>query len=197
MTLPLEHDFAHFLFHSCLAVRKRQNGEKGNRMTILNGSEIDRFAQLIFSPDPASRFQYEKVHGKKESQADDQALRALMFAVLEDGIACFQGRFFKPSRTNEKLFQEAEEWINSNDDAVFSFINVCESLGLDPERFRKGLEQWKAKQIRVPIEERKRLILGKGKSGRKKIMAQGSTPVVYEKPTKGVTSPLRLYVERR
>ena len=126
-------------------------------------------SQLIFSPDPISRFQYEKVHGKKESQADDRALIALMLALLEDAIACFLGRFFNPSRTNDKLFQEAEEWIHSNDEGVFSFNNICETLGHDPERLKRGLEQWKAKQIRVPPEERKRLILSKGKcSGKKK-----------------------------
>ena len=125
-------------------------------------------SQLIFSPDPISCFQYEKVHGKKESQADDQALRALMLALLEDAIACFQGRFFKPSRTSEMLFQESEEWINSNDDDLFSFNNICETLGLDPGRLRQGLEQWKAKQVRLSPEERKRLILNKGKCAGKK-----------------------------
>ena len=128
-------------------------------------------SQLIFSPDLASYFQYEKVHGKKESQADDQALRALMLALLEDAIACFQGRFFKPSRTNDKLFQEAEEWISSKDEGVFSFNTICETLGLDPGRLRKGLEQWKAKQIRAPLEARKRLILSKGKCAGKNIEA--------------------------
>jgi len=128
-------------------------------------------SQLIFSPDLASYFQYEKVHGKKESQADDQALRALMLALLEDAIACFQGRFFKPSRTNDKLFQEAEEWISSKDEGVFCFNTICETLGLDPGRLRKGLEQWKAKQIRAPLEARKRLILSKGKCAGKNIEA--------------------------
>ena len=130
-------------------------------------SEHD-FAHLVFSPDPLMRFQHEKVHGVRSGSADDKALRALMLAVLEDGIACFQGYFFKPSRTHEKLFQEAEEWINSNDDEVFSFNNICETLGLDPERLRKGLEQWMAKQIGVPTHERKRLIVSKGKRGGKK-----------------------------
>ena len=138
-------------------------------MSIFDSSGIDQMANPIFSSDPLSCFQHEKVHGGKQSLADDQALRALMLAVLEDAIACFQGYFFKPSRTNEKLFLEAEEWINSNGDEVLSFSNVCESLGLDPVRLRKGLEQWKRNQIGVPPEERKRLILNKGKrAGRKK-----------------------------
>ena len=60
-------------------------------------------------------------------------IRALMLAVLEDGITCFQQYFYQPSRTNEKLFLEAEEWISPNDDDLFSFNNVCETLGLDPD----------------------------------------------------------------
>ncbi len=130
-------------------------------MVALN--DTDGLTNLIFSPDPLSRFQHEKVHGVQRGSADDQALRDLMLAVLQDGIACFQGHFFKPSRTNEKLFVEAEEWIYSNDDGVFSFNNVCETLGLDPGRLRKGLDQWKVKQTAIPWEERKRLILSKGK----------------------------------
>ena len=128
-------------------------------------------SQLIFSPDPASRFRYEKAYGVKQQQADQEALSALMLAVLEDGIACFQGYYFQPSRTNEKLFQEAEEWISSKDEGVFSFNTICETLGLDPGRLRKGLEQWKAKQIRAPLEARKRLILSKGKCAGKNIEA--------------------------
>ena len=117
------------------------------------------FAHLIFSPDPLSRFQHERVHGVQKGPADCQALRALMLAVLQDAIACFQGYFFKPSRTSEMLFQEAEEWINSNDDELFSFNHIRETLGLDPENLRIALQQWKAKQVRISPEERKRLIL--------------------------------------
>lgn len=92
-----------------------------------------------------------------------------MLAVLEDGITCFQCYFFKPSRRNEKLFLEAEEWISSNDDDVFSFNNICETLGLSPSRLRKGLEGWKERPIAVVSEWRKRLIANKGKcAGEKK-----------------------------
>ncbi|MBI2989360.1 MAG: hypothetical protein HYY45_21585 [Deltaproteobacteria bacterium] len=118
-------------------------------------------SQLIFSPDPLSRFQHEKVYGAQRGSADDRAVRELMLAVLEDAIACFES-------TNANLVQEAEEWINSDDDEVFSFNNVCESLGLDPDRLRKGLLRWKAQQMGVPLEERSRLILSKGKRGKKK-----------------------------
>ena len=127
------------------------------------------FAHLIFSPDPLSSFQYAKVHWAQSISTDDKALRALMLAVLEDALACYQGYFFKPSRTKENLFREAEEWINANDDGIFSFDNLCETLGFDPKALKGGLERWKAKQMGTPRQERKRLILSKGKcSGREK-----------------------------
>ncbi len=124
-------------------------------MDFFTVDDIGSLNRLTFSPDPISRFQYEKVHEAKKGLAEHQAERDLILAVLEDGIACFQGYFSKPSRTNEKLFLEAEEWINSNDDDVFSFNNVCETLGLSPSGLRKGLEQWKERQIAVVSEWRK------------------------------------------
>ncbi|MEE8113527.1 MAG: hypothetical protein V3T23_04145 [Nitrososphaerales archaeon] len=101
------------------------------------------------------------MHGDKQGQGDHLAIRALTLAVLENGIACFQRHFFKPSRKNEALSREAEEWITSNDERPFSFNSVCETLGLDPDRLRKGLLQWKAKQMGIPSEERKRILLRK------------------------------------
>jgi len=53
-----------------------------------NEREGDQLANLIFAPDPLSRFRYEHVHGAQKSPIPPE-IRALMFAVLEDGIACF------------------------------------------------------------------------------------------------------------
>ncbi len=137
-------------------------------MSILNDINIYSFADRTFSPDPLACFLHESVYGGQQGSADDEALRKLMLAVLQDGIACFQGYFFKPSRRNEALSSEAEKWINSNDNGIFSFNNACETLGLDPDIVRKGLQRWKAKQLGVPPEEKNRLISSKGKGARKK-----------------------------
>ena len=117
----------------------------------------------IFDGDPLMRFEHEKAHGLQWGSADHEALKELMLAVLEDGIACYQKYFVKPSRRNEKLFQEAKEWINSNDDGVHSFNNICETLELCPETVRRGLERWRAKQMGIARKERPGLLLGKGK----------------------------------
>jgi len=131
-------------------------------MDLFTGSDIGSLNRLTFPPDPISRFQYEKVHEAKKGLAEHQAERDLLLAVLEDGIACFQGYFSKPSRTNEKLLLETEEWINSNDDGVFSFNNVCETLGLDPDALRTGLRRWQVEKIHKVPWERKRLVPNKG-----------------------------------
>src|SRR3990172_7937621 len=112
---------------------------KETPMNLFTDGDIGSVNRLTFSPDPISRFQYEKVHEAKQGLAEQQAERDLMLAVLEDGIACFQDYFFKPTRSNQKLFLEAKNWINSNDDDVFAFNNICETLGLDPDALRKGL----------------------------------------------------------
>jgi len=137
-------------------------------MNLFTGGDIGRLNRLIFSPDPVLRFRHENLHEAKKGLAEHLAERDLLLAVLQDGIACFQGYFSKPSRTNEKLFLEAEEWISSNDDVVFSFNNVCETLGLNPRKLRKGLERWKARQIAVVSWNRRRLIANQGKCAGKK-----------------------------
>ena len=74
--------------------------------------------------------------------------KALMLAVLEDGIRCFQEHFRNPRYNPRLLSQEAEDWIRTDDwNWPFSFNNVCESLGLTPEALRASLLQWKARQI--------------------------------------------------
>ena len=137
-------------------------------MNRFTGSDIGSLNRLIFSPDPVLRFRYENVHEAKKGLAEHHAERDLLLAVLQDGIACFQGYFSKPSRTNEKLFLEAVEWISSNDDDVFSFNNVCETLGLDPDALRKGLRRWQVEKIHNVRWVKKRLVPNKGKRSTRK-----------------------------
>ena len=67
--------------------------------------------------------------------------RALMLAVLEDGIRSFLG-------TSRIIAQDAEYWIFSpRRHSPFSFIVVCEVLGLDPDAVRKTLRRMKDAQI--------------------------------------------------
>lgn len=74
--------------------------------------------------------------------------KALMLAVLEDGIRCFQEHLRNPRSNPRLLSREAEEWIRAIDyDWPFSFNNVCETLGIDASALRAALLNWKAKRL--------------------------------------------------
>lgn len=65
---------------------------------------------------------------------------ALMCAVLEDALLCFQTQFEIEGRDIHAA-REAEEWFFSDDShALFSFVSICTVLGLEPEFIRKGLK---------------------------------------------------------
>ncbi len=72
---------------------------------------------------------------------------ALMRAVLEDAVHCFQKQFVRKGRHVLRLAREAEEWFAAADPRwPFSFVNICAVLGLEPEYLRLGLKQWRERQ---------------------------------------------------
>jgi len=61
--------------------------------------------------------------------------KALMLAVLDNGIACYFSR-------TPRIRAEAECWVTSNrQHSPFAFIVVCETLGLEPEAVRTALRR--------------------------------------------------------
>jgi hypothetical protein len=74
--------------------------------------------------------------------------KALMLAVLEDGIRCFQGHLQAPRIHPRRLEREATEWITSTaHEETFSFVNICETLGLNPSALRTRLLNQKAARL--------------------------------------------------
>lgn len=70
--------------------------------------------------------------------------KKLMLAILEDALKCFLANVSARSGKNKKLFDEAEQWImEEGSDEIFSFGNICEVLGLNPQYVRQGLLRWK------------------------------------------------------
>lgn len=83
----------------------------------------------VFTNDPTDTPEYFKNINSQESQPE----KKLMFAILKDAIECLK----------EPTKQEAEKWIMSEDKRwIFSFRNICEELGLDPDYLRRGLRQF-------------------------------------------------------
>jgi len=107
------------------------------------------------SPEPAS------VHRNAwyEAPSDDNALSeeffdsrvklaavcpetALMYAVLEDAFLCFHKQF-EPGQRSMQRAREAEDWFFSdNSRRPFSFLSVCDVLGLEPNYMRQKLKHW-------------------------------------------------------
>jgi hypothetical protein len=73
------------------------------------------------------------------------ALGPIRQAILEDAIHNYRKYSFARDRVGKEHFHEAEHWImHSKDHWIFSFENVCDLLGLDPEYLRRGLSDWRA-----------------------------------------------------
>ena len=83
---------------------------------------------------------------------------ALMRAVLEDAVGCFQKQAVTSGRRVQRLAREAEEWFFSDDHHwPFSFVNICAALGLDPEYIRLGLKRWCQRPLAEPQKKRRRV----------------------------------------
>ena len=67
--------------------------------------------------------------------------KALMLAVLEDGIRSYLSN-------SRGVAQEAEYWVHSDKRrSPFSFLVVCEMLGLDSEAVRGALRRMRDRQV--------------------------------------------------
>jgi len=73
--------------------------------------------------------------------------RRLMIAVLEDAVHCFRKQVHATDPKARQLFRDAEQWITSTDQSwFFSFVNVCDTLDLNPDWLREGLLKWRNAQ---------------------------------------------------
>lgn len=67
---------------------------------------------------------------------------ALIAAILEDAIHDYRKYRSARDPSGKERFREAEEWLmHQGNGWIFSFANVCEFLGLDPEYVRRGLRE--------------------------------------------------------
>ncbi len=90
-----------------------------------------------------------------------EAERTLLLAILEDGIRSFQENLFATSGKRRTIFDEANEWIFSDDDTWFcSFVSICNLLNLEPQYIRRGLRQWEAKMHTGAAQKKSQLGAG-------------------------------------
>lgn len=74
-----------------------------------------------------------------------QPEKHLMLAVLADALGTFQKYANATDRRARRLFEDAAEWIASDDIAwPFSFVNICHALDLDAAWLRASPSRWRA-----------------------------------------------------
>ena len=123
-------------------------GQEAQEVALREPARGDRSPESLadlFAPDIVLPEQFFE-GARRDSQASGE--KALMLAVLEDGIRCFQEHLRNPRSNPRLLSQQAEAWIKAVDyDWPFSFVNVCETLGIDPGALRTALLDWKTKRL--------------------------------------------------
>jgi len=83
---------------------------------------------------------------------------ALMYAVLEDALLCFQEKFAGTPHEERCSAQEAARWFFSDDQhSPYSFVSICVGLGLDAEDIRNKLKYLEQDIRAKPISSKKKL----------------------------------------
>ena len=112
---------------------------------------------VMFEPDTLAPEQFYAT--LKRSYLPDPE-RRLMAALLEDAVACLSRDPRRCTRQQRRSFASAQQWINATDEEnwIFSFTNVSETLGLDPNYLRRGLTRWAetAQMRRSPAQRLKK-----------------------------------------
>lgn len=111
----------------------------------------------LFEPDTLASEQFYAT--LRRSQFGDPE-RRLMAAILEDAVSCLSKGGSSGTSPHSRSAEDAATWINSEgeEDWIFSFVNVCETLGIDPHYMRLGLQRWTSRnhlQAREPVRLKK------------------------------------------
>ncbi len=66
-----------------------------------------------------------------------------MAAMLADALDCYRKHMFTSNVRRRKLYRDAEKWINSDEYWLFSYRNICDTLGLSAEAIREEVRHWR------------------------------------------------------
>jgi hypothetical protein len=128
---------------------KDSNSQNGRQRT----AGMDERVGSLFQPDTLLSEDYAANFRRKFPLEPE---RTLLLAVLEDGIRCFQENLFAAGGKRRTLFEEANDWLFSDDaDWFCSFISICMLLNLDPNYIRRGLRQWEAQARKAAHKKHK------------------------------------------
>lgn len=98
----------------------------------------------LFEPDALLPIQYLDLFRRRFPIEPE---KRLMWAILEDAVEGYRSHFSGRGKPIGEL-RELECWIRDRDQRwLYSFDNICEMLGIEPQYLRRGLLEWKEKQL--------------------------------------------------
>jgi hypothetical protein len=97
----------------------------------------DDFLARILEPDIFLPSQF---YGSAGLSRKLEGEKRLMIAVLKDAVECLDKYRGSRSSLGQCQYLNAIEWVEDTDtDWLFSFTNICDLLGFDPEHMREVL----------------------------------------------------------
>jgi hypothetical protein len=118
--------------------RKQKQREKGDLELRLDEMPVVRFeADILAAQD------FDRIYRSRPRSPE----RDLMLAILEEALNDYQRCFSARDKKGRNRFTDARAWIlNTDSEWIFSFINCCEVLGIEPDNFRQGVLRWKQRK---------------------------------------------------
>lgn len=94
----------------------------------------DDFLARILEPDIFLPSQF---YGAKGLSRQLEGEKRLMIAILKDAVECLDKYRGSQNGLGQGQYQDALDWIqDEGTDWLFSFTNICDLLGFDPEYLR-------------------------------------------------------------
>lgn len=103
---------------------------------------------ILFAPEIMLPAQFDVLRQAGAARVPEHRL---MLAVLEDAVHQYQlGCDLPPGRAS-RAFRDVETWFASETTASpFSFVTICQVLGLEPDYLRSGLRRWRTERAADP-----------------------------------------------
>lgn len=111
----------------------------------------DDFLARILEPDIFLPSQF---YGSGALSRKLEGEKRLMIAVLKDAVECLDKYRDSRSSAGQSQYENAIEWVeDSSNDWLFSFNNICDLLGFDPEYIREVLLK-RENRYNKPVRQR-------------------------------------------
>jgi hypothetical protein len=110
----------------------------------------DDFLARILEPDIFLPSQFYGTGGLSRQLEGE---KRLMIAILKDAVECLEKYRGARTSTGRSHYENAIEWVKDTDtEWLFSFTNICDLLGFDPDYMREVLMKRENKFVK-PVRQ--------------------------------------------